>query len=378
MGGVLLMVPAGTNADGTNTVLDDNIRFFNGANQVDAATKRRYIAWRGFPNESGQNVDDNNNLINLGDADGDIRPSPVLMPSPIGDRTRLRSIWIDTGSSVRRALQSADGAPRGIVEDATNNLRSGPTYNFAGTNLTPDAPPIGYRGWLDYEGDGQGGVRLKSPPAVVTTPVTSMSATATFEGSPAYSVELASASLGTIPNQYAHYQCALLNVSGSTVAEFRILGHSDRRLFLSPESGQLPQIPAGGLRASVLPKFFEVATDGVGLGASRDMNGHQVPYANVRIGFAFHTDPANPQYNANRTEDAKRWPVRLNEWIFDINSSTAREELRQKHMPYVMWDVLFNSRFSENMASDNVDISVPLNPQSPRQELRFLRIPYRF
>ena len=69
---------------------------------------------------------------------------------------------------------------------------------------------------------------------------------------------------------------------------------------------------------------------------------------------------------------ADLWRAALDE------TGASMEELRTKHMPYVMWDVIFNSRFTENPAENNTDSTVSLDPQAPRQEIRFLRIPYRF
>ncbi len=80
MGVVQLYVPYGTNSDGTNTILDDGLRVFKSGVQVFGQEKQRYIAWRGFPDASGVMVDDSGNPTNIGDGDGDIRPTPVLLP----------------------------------------------------------------------------------------------------------------------------------------------------------------------------------------------------------------------------------------------------------------------------------------------------------
>ena len=78
-------------------------------------SKKDLIAWRGFPNASGVMVDDFNVATNIGANEGDIRPTPTLLPVPYSTRSRARSIWIDTGASARRPLTSPDGNPRGIV-----------------------------------------------------------------------------------------------------------------------------------------------------------------------------------------------------------------------------------------------------------------------
>ncbi|MFQ5504420.1 MAG: hypothetical protein ACE5F1_06430 [Planctomycetota bacterium] len=80
MGIVQLMAPIGPNLDRTNTILDDNIRVMRGATQLGGAQKIRYLAWRGFPNKSGVWVDDSGKPTNIGANEGDIRPSPILLP----------------------------------------------------------------------------------------------------------------------------------------------------------------------------------------------------------------------------------------------------------------------------------------------------------
>ena len=64
MGIVQLMVPPGENlVDGTNTRLDDNIKFFapGSTNEILGAGKRQLLAWRGFPDATGTFVDDAGN-----------------------------------------------------------------------------------------------------------------------------------------------------------------------------------------------------------------------------------------------------------------------------------------------------------------------------
>ena len=41
---------------------------------------QRFLAWRGFPNASGVWVDDFGNPTAIGDNEGDMRPSPILLP----------------------------------------------------------------------------------------------------------------------------------------------------------------------------------------------------------------------------------------------------------------------------------------------------------
>ncbi|MBL8748463.1 MAG: hypothetical protein JNK78_04835, partial [Planctomycetes bacterium] len=86
MGIVQLMVPPGPTADddGTNTVLDDNIvvRKTGAVAPVSGLEKQKALAWRGFQDPTGAFVADNGVPTNIGKDEGDIRPSPILMPVP--------------------------------------------------------------------------------------------------------------------------------------------------------------------------------------------------------------------------------------------------------------------------------------------------------
>jgi hypothetical protein len=80
LGLIQLMAPIGANADGTNTVLDDNVELFSNGQRLTGAAKVRYLGWRGFLDASGVRVDDAGNPINLGRGFGDMRPDPILLP----------------------------------------------------------------------------------------------------------------------------------------------------------------------------------------------------------------------------------------------------------------------------------------------------------
>lgn len=80
MGVVQLMVPAGFNQDGTNTVLDDGIDVIQGVRRLTGRQKQRYLAWRGYPNAQGVRVDDFGRPTAIANNEGDIRPSPILLP----------------------------------------------------------------------------------------------------------------------------------------------------------------------------------------------------------------------------------------------------------------------------------------------------------
>lgn len=80
MGVVELVTMPGTNVDGTNTRLDDNIQVIRNGVTLTGLDKQRYLAWRGYQNGQGQHVDDNGLAISIGSDEGDIRPTPVLLP----------------------------------------------------------------------------------------------------------------------------------------------------------------------------------------------------------------------------------------------------------------------------------------------------------
>ncbi|MCU0863903.1 MAG: hypothetical protein MUC36_08935 [Planctomycetes bacterium] len=79
MGIVQLAAPSGTNQDGTNTVLDDNIVLRLNGVPLQGAQKRAYLAWRGYRNAQGVLVDDFGAPTNINGNEGDIRPAPVLL-----------------------------------------------------------------------------------------------------------------------------------------------------------------------------------------------------------------------------------------------------------------------------------------------------------
>lgn len=80
MGLIQLAAPIGFNRDGTNTLFDDHIVLKKNGRVLVGAEKQRYLAWRGYPNAQGVPVDDRGNPTNIGDQEGDLRPTPILMP----------------------------------------------------------------------------------------------------------------------------------------------------------------------------------------------------------------------------------------------------------------------------------------------------------
>jgi hypothetical protein len=284
----------------------------------------------------------------------------------------MRSPWVDTGLSVRRPLLAPDGLPRGIVENVAAGMLAGPEYEFRNISIDPPTAQRDLQGYIAFEQDGTGaGVRVVPLPPSASGQIASVNATATHEGNAAYLIELTAPALGTIQNRYVQYQARIMEGSVRR-GEYRILAHTDRRLWLSPESGPLNAVP--GQTLQVIAKFFDVWTDGAeGLGRSyTNKSNLQTPLANVRIGFAFHQDATKAKVSG---DDPLRFPQRVGTFTYDLESPAAREALRKLKAPFVQWDLLFNSRFAEEPGNTS---EFPFTPQTPRSEIRFLRIPYRF
>ncbi|MGC6486034.1 MAG: Ig-like domain-containing protein [Planctomycetota bacterium] len=365
MGIVQLMVPPGENlTDGTNTRLDDNIQFLTpgSLNEILGAGKRQLLAWRGFPDQTGTFVDDAGNPTNVGSAEGDIRPAPTLMPVPFNAKSRVRSKWIDTGFSQRRALAAADNQPRGLV--TTGGAQVGPSFEFAGIDIASTVA-----GYVDYETLGSA-VRIRYPVAVQPVALASIDTSATYLGEPAYRISLGAAALGQ-DNRYVQYEAELLNNAGSVLAGYRILSHTQDELLVEAEAGL---IPSQASQVQVKAKFFKIVTDGSeGLGSTYQesvSNPTPIPLANVRIGFAFHQDPDPTNILAGRFPATSE-----QDFVRDLNDPQLQAWIATNGPPrYVQWDVLFDMAYHPS----NPALSQTLTPSTPRPQIEFLRIPFRF
>lgn len=365
MGIVQLMVPPGENlTDGTNTRLDDNIQFLTpgSLNEIVGAGKRQLLAWRGFPDVTNTFVDDAGNPTDIGNNEGDIRPAPTLMPVPFNSKSRVRSKWIDTGSSQRRALTVADNQPRGLI--TANGAQVGPTFEFAGidTNST-------VAGYVDYETLGSS-VRIKYPVAVSPAPLTSLDTEASYLGQPAYRLTLGSSTLGD-DDRYVQYEAELLNNAGSVLAGYRILSHTGNEILVEPIAGL---VPTQATQVQVRAKFFKIVTNGSeGLGATYQesvTNTTPIPFANVRIGFAFHQDPDPNNILTGRYPETSE-----QDFVRDLNDPGLQAWIAANGAPrYVMWDVVFDMAYHPT----NPALSRTLTPSTPRPQIEFLRLPFRF
>jgi len=366
MGIVQLMVPPGTSAtttDGTNTILDDNIVFKlpNTATIITGAGKRQLLAWRGFPNSAGVFVDDAGNPTNIGQNEGDIRPSPTLLPCPFSGRSRARSTWIDTGASQRRPLATVDDLPRGIL--ATGTAVVGPKYEFGGIATSGTQP-----GYADYIPLGNSGVRINYPVTVTPTPIASLASGASYLGEPAYRVTINSTSFGQA-NRYVQYEAELLNGSSALLASFPILTHTANELLVKAGTTQLPTQAS---QVQIRAKFFKVVTntaEGLGSVYLPGGTGSPVPIANVRIGFAFHRDPDPANILNGRFPSTSE-----NDFLFNLEDPAFQAWIATNGAPrYVKWDVLFDMQFKPGLSQPP-----SLGTTTPRPELHFLRIPFRF
>ena len=368
MGIVQLMTPPGDNSDNTNTRLDDHITFVVagvplGNSPADALRKQQLLAWRGFANNAGVPVDDFGTPTNIAGNEGDIRPAPVLLPVPFGPQSRARSQWIDTGSSARRVLAAADGAPRCLV--AGPGTVAGPRYHFGGLRTTgADA------GVVDWEKANDTDVRLRVQVVADDVPVAPIAAGATsaeYQGARAYRLELGAGALGA-DERWTGYEAELRNGGGDRLAAFRILSHQGSSLLLAPDGQALPE---GIATVRVLERFVGITTDGdPGLPSYVPLGSNDpAPSAIVRIGFAFHRDPgeANPL--------AGRFPADSPDaFVHDLDDPQLAAWIAANGPPrFVQWDVVFDLDPVPPAGS-----RPGLQPNPRRPQLDWLRLPFRW
>ncbi|MEC7725848.1 MAG: Ig-like domain-containing protein [Planctomycetota bacterium] len=365
MGIVQLMVPPGENlTDGTNTRLDDNVQFLNPGSltEINGAGKRQLLAWRGFPDQTGTFVDDAGNPTNIGNNEGDIRPAPTLMPVPFNSKSRVRSKWIDTGAAQRRELTVADNQPRGLI--TAGGAQVGPVFEFAGLDTNSQVA-----GYVDYETLGSS-VRIKYPIAVPAAQIVGIDTQASYLGQPAYRITVDTPSLGE-DNRYVQYQAELLNSAGSILTGYRVLSHSGNELLVEASAGL---VPTQATQVQVKAKFFKIVTNGSeGLGSTYQEsvgNPTPIPYSNVRIGFAFHQDPDPSNILAGRYPASSE-----QDFVRDLNDPGLQAWIAANGAPrYVQWDVVFDMAYHPT----NPALSQTLTPSTPRPQIEFLRIPFRF
>ena len=165
---------------------------------------------------------------------------------------------------------------------------------------------------------------------------------------------------------YAQFDAELLDGSDSRLGSFRILRQTDSTLTLSTESGSFPAEAASvRLRA----KFFEVRVDGVeSLGGTYPGTaaGTRAPISNIRIGFAFHTNPASSA--------GVRYPAQDGTYVYDLEDPAVQDAIRVLGAAFVQYDLLFDGQYLGPLGG----IPPALSSDTPRPELHFLRLPMAF
>ena len=61
-------------------------------------------------------------------------------------------------------------------------------------------------------------------------------------------------------------------------------------------------------------------------------------------------------------------------YVYDLTDPAVQEQIRQLGANFVQWDLLFDTRFQSVVSDTPPD----LNPETPRPELHYLRLPFRF
>jgi hypothetical protein len=401
LGLIQLMAPPGPNPgedDQTNTILDDSIDIIDPITlaKIEGVDKMRFLAWRGTVDPGGVPRDDDGVEVIIGKDEGDIRPTPILMPAPYGTRSRIRSSWIDLGAANRRMTAlGGDGSPRGVAQTGafTPGDPFGPQPEFSAVNFGDmENDPIA--GYVKTRDGAVTGVDVDYPAVTgaIDMPFASLSNVSYAVGdNPAnyykgnkqfMKVALSSpnTTLGALPLRYSHYFAFVTENGSRLTGDFRVLGHDDQTIYLSSEGGTLPDMvasPSRQLNITLTSKLFSVFTNGIegfpqsfiGRQAQPGL-GVQVPRANIRIGFAFHQDPADP--------NASRFPALgsgKQTFFADWGNTTKLQELYEGGYRYVMYDVLFNTQYQESSTFPNTN---SLGPDTPRPELRRLVLPYRY
>ena len=396
MGLIQLMAPpgrvdsSGGDPDNTGTILDNNIDCFGANNaKLTGQAKKDFLAWRGFPDDKGVPRDDFGNELTIGKKEGEMRPTPQLLPGQFGAKSRARSRFISSGASQRRPLTASDGAPRGIIEDKSNGFIAGPGYFFAGTaaNTKTTQNTVGYDGYISYKQASSGGLEINYPTVTNDEAVVGFDTAATVEGLPAYRIDLNDPVLGSALDRYIGYQ-AVLRRGVTKVGAYRIVRHTDRALFVDASSAA--PTDTTGLTVQVVAKFFELRVGGrEGFGPSYGPSGNQIPEVNVRIGFAFHKNPADPRFvdPVKRAVDRNRFPNDVGSFIYDLSDPAMQKQVREfvgapsnnydVGAPFVAYDITFNTRFSPDLAQNDRS-SQRLSPATQLPELRYLTLPFQF
>jgi hypothetical protein len=378
LGLVQLMAPPGNNADGTNTVLDDNINFYANNTDADArvnaftgAQKQSLIGWRGWRTGLGSNaagVDDSGTVFNLNRAAGDIRPNPILLPAPFGGLSRARSRWVDLGQAPRTASPALNGEGQVVVIPGEDP--PGPDFELPGLGSTSLFGDVSSDGYLRYEISGVRAVPKLDIAATGGVTPGSIAAVDEILGVPAFTLTPSAPLTDVAEDRYSNYRLRLLDAQSSSLGEYRILQHTTDRIDFAQDGGTLP---AGATSFEIVARFVSVRTGDVAdFGATYVPSpGVRAPLQNVRIGFAFTTNPIG----------GDRWPADQDEFEHNLDLATNRpfaDWLQANRPRFVQYDVLFNRRFIPDASVDNVNSELAVDLALPPQEIDYLVLPYRF
>ena len=300
---------------------------------------------------------------------GQVKPTPVLLPSSFGFLSRVRSRWIDTGATARQTTKP--GEPR-YLDNSSEPGKYGPEYRFSGTQVTGiGAGYIDFRtsnaipgkpvGWVNWQEALSGLKRITG-----LVPVGA--------GSSFHLLECAGGLGGENTLRGMRLQVVEGDVASAVIEEFLVVGNTDTRVYLKPEVGKDFNAALAGTAArpnsfKVLKKYFSVETNN---NEGLPMDGNAEVLANVRIGFAACSGFA---------PDGKpldRWPA--SGFAFDLETAAGREAFwRQgtgiKSRPHLMFDVLFNISYNKNSPNQPRG---SLSPDDPLPELNYLVVPFRF
>ena len=171
-------------------------------------------------------------------------------------------------------------------------------------------------------------------------------------------------------DRYVQYEADLLNSTNSQLASFRIVSHTSNELLVDPGSELLP---VDATQLQVRAKFFKIVTNNAeGLGAvyTPAGGGQPIPIANVRFGFAFHVDPDPANILTGRFPSTNE-----NDFVSNLEDPALQAWLASLPRPprYVQWDVMFDMAYKPGLGQPPA-----LTPTTPRPELHFLRLPFRF
>lgn len=317
MGAIQLMVPVGTtNADGTNTVLDDAITILRNGIELTGVEKQRYLGWRGFADANGVFVDDFGVPTGTIGGQGDMRPDPILMPCPFASdgRARARSEWQPLGGLFRREVGAPDGLPRAVVGDGLAFAR----------HARAD-------GWLPY-GDGRllaeaaGGGLLAVPIAIAAVTVD------TASGRELQAVHLAAALPRTEAGAYTGRLAVFTHPVGGSWGRARVVASAADALFFEPGV----DVPSGAY-----VQLYDWSAD-LATAAPPPDPALGLPRANARIGLAFHRDP---EHAAATGWDPQRYPPEVGTFLYDLADPLVRGDLQGFGPRALQWDVVLDGAF---------------------------------